>query len=601
MKEMAVDYYYIGSCDCHNSEYVCDYYKLREYVSGFNGSAGSLIITQQDAYLWTDGRYFIQAEEQLKGSGFELMKIGEEGVPKISEYLKKHMQEGEVLGYDASCVPAKTEKDMLKPLQHMLKEGKIAVRKDVTIASLLWDREGTRKKLEFHEIVPFPFEYAGESVEKKCERLTKYMKENKKDGYIISSLDEIAWLVNLRGDDIPCNPVFFSYFIWYRGQSYLYCAMDQLSQESQQQLAKSKIELRQYDTFYNDLMTLSGELIADERLINAKIADVLRKKSKKEIFVNSPVTLWKAIKNKNEIAGEKACHVEDGIAMVNFMYWLKKICHFNAEGILTDENEMPVTEILAAKRLEQERSFRMHYQGPSFDPIVAVKEHGAIVHYSADEASNARFVKDTFVLMDTGGQYLNGTTDITRTIVLGEVKEEQKRLYTAVLKGNLRIQNAVFKKGSRGENLDILAREALWRMGYDYNHGTGHGVGCCLNVHEGPVSIRFRITETELASAKLEPGMITSNEPGVYIENEYGIRLENMLVCIPYTQTGNGEFYTFDVLTLVPWELDAILVEELNPEERELLNNYHEKVYNTLKPYLEPEVASWLREAAQAI
>ena len=606
MKEREVDYYYIGSYDCHNSEYVCDYYKLREYISGFTGSAGSLLITPKEAFLWTDGRYFIQAKQQLKDSGFSLMASGEEGVPKISEYLAKNMADGSVLGYDASLLPAKTERELLEPIKKRLEEKEITVCKDITFAADLWEQEGDRSKLEPKEIVPFPIEYAGESVKHKLERLSEYMKEQKKDGYVISSLDEIAWLNNLRGDDIPCNPVFFAYYIWYRENGYLYCATDKLSKESRRQLEESSITICEYDNFYTDLMNFSGTFIADESRINAKIADIISQKNSKETnhkepFVKSPIALWKSIKNEKEIAGERACHVQDGVAMVNFMYWLKKVCHFNTEGILVDENEVTVTEISAAKRLEEERLLGKHYQGPSFDPIVAVREHGAIVHYSADEDSNIPLCKDTFVLMDTGGQYLEGTTDITRTFVLGQVNEEQKRLYTAVLKGNLRIQNAVFKKDCRGENLDILARESLWRMGYDYNHGTGHGVGCYLNVHEGPVNIRFRIADENAASAKLESGMITSNEPGVYIENEYGIRLENMLVCIPCANTKYGEFYSFDVLTLVPWELDAIIPACLNEDERNLLNAYHEQVYSTLEPYLKPEVAAWLRTITKAI
>lgn len=601
MKKEQVDIYYIGSQDCHNSEYVSDYYKLREYVSGFTGSAGSLIITEKEAILWTDGRYFLQAQEQLKDSGFTLYKAGEEGVPTMAQYLFTHVKKHMVIGYDASLLPAKQEENLLRKIKKQIETGEITVRKNITFAADLWNESGTRPALLFQKISLYPLEYAGETVKEKVNRIKTYVEESKKDGYILASLDEIAWLCNLRGEDVPCNPVFFSYFIWNKKQAVLYCAKEQLTKEAEKMLLENGVMVQKYEQFYADLEQLQGEYIADDTLINAKIHDILLRKCQKTSSIASRVMQWKAVKNKVEVEGERQCHIQDGIAMVKFLYWLKKICHFNQKGYLEDENGCLVTELSAAIRLEQERQQGYHYKGASFDPIVACKEHGAIVHYSADETTNIPLQKDTFVLMDTGGQYLEGTTDITRTIALGQVTDAMKQLYTAVLCGNLQLQHTIFKKGARGENLDIVARQPLWRLGYDYNHGTGHGVGCYLNVHEGPVALRFKLDKKNTMSAVLEPGMITSNEPGVYLPGEFGIRLENMLLCEKKKETEWGVFYGFCPLTMVPWDLDAVDVQMMTQEERNMLNAYHKLVFETLLPHLEGEPLQWLKEATKEI
>jgi Xaa-Pro aminopeptidase len=355
------------------------------------------------------------------------------------------------------------------------------------------------------------------------------------------------------------------------------------------------VVLQPYDRFYPDLQTCQRPVCADKNSANVTILNAVNDSGGK--WIPSPLALWKAVKNAQEIAGERSAHVKDGVAMVNFLYWLKHL-HANRAGVLLDEDGNAVTELTAAARLEQERALQEGYVGPSFAPIIAAGAHGAIVHYSATDESAAELTRNQFVLMDTGGQYLDGTTDITRTVALGAVSGQMKSIYTAVLCGHLDLTHALFAKGCRGENLDVIARMPIWKKGYDYQHGTGHGVGCYLNVHEGPVSIRTRIYDDERNSAVFEPGMITSNEPGVYVAGEFGVRLENMLVCVERTKTDYQTFYGFEPLTLVPFDKDALLLEEVH---RELLNQYHLAVYQALSGQLEPEVDDWLFDITRPI
>lgn len=595
MKKQQIDLYYVLSEDDHNSEYVAPYYQCREYLSGFTGSAGSLLVTQTEAFLWTDGRYFLQAEQELTNTGITLMRMGIEGVPTVAQWIWQHGQDGMTLGYDGRTMNAALEEQLL---EEIAKHINIVVKPDLDLAGAVWEQTGMRPAIAFHPVVEWPLCYAGQSAEAKCRKLRDYLKEQQIPTYVITELSEIAWLLNLRGSDVSCNPVFLSYLIVTEEEFMLYASREQFSGEVVTQLSRIGVKVCEYNCFYTDLESVSGLVFADRRSVNANVYHKVLESGGKS--VTSPVKLWKAVKNETEIAGEQNAHLKDGAAFVTFLYWLKHLEQDRA-GYLMDEAGERVTEISAAARLEKERWKQPLYTGASFEPIVAAAEHGAIVHYSATKESNACLRKDTFVLMDTGGQYLDGTTDITRTVVLGNVTARMKELYTSVLCGNLELMDAVFARGCRGENLDILARMPLWRMGYDFQHGTGHGVGCYLNVHEGPVSIRSHIYEDERNSAVFQPGMIVSDEPGVYLTGEFGIRLENMILCVERGRTAYQDFLGFEALTMVPWDRDAILTENLTEKQKELLNSYHQLVYNSLSNRLEPEVSDWLFEITRPV
>lgn len=595
MKEQQVDFYYVPSEDDHNSEYVAPHFQCRAFLSGFTGSAGTLLVTQKEAFLWTDGRYFLQAQEQLKDSGITLMRMGCKGVPTIEQWLLENGWENMVLGYDGRTMNARREKQLL---QQISSRYPVSERIHLDFVGTVWEQEETRPQLDFHPVVEWPLCYAGESGESKCERLRSYLKEKKVTAYVMTELSEIAWLLNLRGTDVECSPVFLSYLLVTPEELRLYASLSAFPEELAENLKNIGVRLYDYHSFYEDLQNYEGRLWADAATVNAWVYHKVVKSGGES--VPSPIPLWKAVKNETEIDGERQAHIRDGVAMVNFLYWLKHR-ETDSSGCLLDEEGKAVTEISAAQHLEEERMRQENYMGPSFAPIVAVGEHGAIVHYSATKESNAELTENTFVLMDTGGQYLEGTTDVTRTVVLGKVTPRMKELYTAVLQGNLELMNALFAKGARGENLDILARTPLWRKGYDYNHGTGHGVGCYLNVHEGPVSIRSHIYDDGRNSAVFAPGMITSDEPGVYVSGEFGIRLENMLVCVEREKTDYQEFLGFEPLTMVPWDRDAILPEQMSEEQKVLLNSYQQLVYNNLVPFLEPSVGDWLFEVTRPI
>ncbi len=587
MKQQKLDYYYVVSQDDHNSEYVAEHYRCREYLSGFTGSAGSLLITANEAMLWTDGRYHLQAEQQLAGSGITLMKYGNEGVPDVQCWLSKHGISGGAIGYDGRTVSAQFE----QRIKSCLKDKDFSFYADCDLAGSLWQKAGVRPKLAFHKITDYPICYSGESREDKCRRFCDWIQEKGIEYYVVTELDEIAWLMNLRGCDIASNPVFLSYLIASKDSIKLYVNTSAIEEELLDMLHECNVSALPYDRFYQDIDELKGAVHADINSVNARVWKKVLE-SGGEHFT-SPIKLWKGIKNKTEIEGERKAHLRDGVALVNFLYWLKHLKK-NRNGYFIDEQGEQVTELLLSKRLEEERAKQGNYMEPSFDPIVAFGEHGAIVHYSATEESNVPIREGGLLLMDTGAQYLEGTTDITRTIALGDITPRMKELYTAVLCGNLELSNVLFAKGCRGENLDIVARTPLWKLGYDFNHGTGHGVGCYLNVHEAPVSIRTRIYDDDRNSAEFKPGMIVSNEPGVYVNGEFGIRLENMMLCVEKSKTDYQEFYAFEPLTLVPWDKDALLPDEMTEQQKEWLNYYQQLVYNSLSGQLEPEVDDWL-------
>ena len=585
MQQDGIDYYYIPTNDFHGSEYVADYFKCREYMSGFTGSAGSLLVSATEAGLWTDGRYFLQAEAQLAGSGITLYRMGEPGVPKIFEYIAQHIQPGQCLGFDGRMVDAFYALQLKKIVES--KGARLVTEFDLVGA--VWYN---RPWLEAKPAYSLSTQYTGVERGEKLDAICKWLDTRKADMLVITSLDDIAWALNIRGEDIHCCPVVLSYLVIKPLERILFANKSAFSTRLRQELARDSVLLREYDEIYDYLAAVpaGSRVVMDMHVANYQLVNSVPQNSK---IVNAvcPTKMMKAVKNPAEIAGEKIAHIKDGVALVRFMYWLKQ-----------NIQKIPLTERLAAAQLEAFRGSVGDYMGPSFDPIAAYGPHGAIVHYSATEETDARILTEGFLLLDTGGHYLQGTTDVTRTILLGqEATPEEKKYYTAVLCGNLRLAAAKFKKGCSGVALDILARQPLWDMGCDFNHGTGHGVGCLLNVHEGPNAIRYRIVAQPDGNVELQPGMITSDEPGVYLEGKFGIRLENLLLCVEKEQNEFGQFLGFEALTLAPVERDAIDPSQMTQQDKLLLNEYHEKVYDTISPYLDRNEAEWLMDACAPI
>lgn len=580
MREEGVDAYYIPTNDFHGSEYVGDYFKTREYISGFTGSAGTVIITQKEAGLWTDGRYYIQAEKQLEGSGIRLFRSGQEGVPNTSEYLESILKDGQVLGCDGRLVT----QDWVTKMQQ-----KFTLRCDLDLVGDIWEDRSERSA---EAVWLLDTQYAGCSREDKLSRLWEWMKSQEYDYYILTSLDDIAWLLNIRGGDIPCNPVVLSNAVFQQDKGVLFCAEKAVSDEVKQALQNAKIFVEEYDAVEESVRELGHDkcVAVDYRVINAHLCGQIPE-GNTIVDVINPTTLWKAVKNETEINNVRQAHIKDGVAITKLLYWLRH--HIE---------DTPLTEISVTEKLEELRKLDKDYLGPSFETIAGYAAHGAIVHYSATPETDFPLQSDSFLLLDMGGQYYQGTTDITRTVLLAKkATGEQRKFYTTVLRGNLNLAAAKFKQGATGVSLDILARGPLWEIGCDYEHGTGHGVGYLLNVHEGPNAIRFRISDAPEKNVPLQPGMLTSNEPGVYLENQYGIRLENLILCVEAEKTEFGQFLQFETLTLVPFDRRAIAPELMNSREKILLNEYHERVYQTIAPYLTRQEQEWLRDECAPI
>ena len=584
MKKKNIDFYIVCTDDFHGSEYVGDYFKAREYLSGFTGSSGTLIIGQKEVLLWTDGRYFLQADEQLKGSEIQLMKMGMEGVDTISEYLKKNVPHGGCVGYDGRCVTIAFAKE----IQNSLKEKEVIFQSEWDLVEEVWTN---RPALSAKPVWELDCSITGHSRDNDLQKVREQMKDIGADFFVLTSLDDIAWLLGLRGNDILCNPVFLSYLLIGEKEACLYVNSKIISRSIAEKLAKDNITIKEYNAIYEDLkeLSVSDTILIDETHANERIRQSIPKEMKR-INQISPVTLMKAIKTKEECEHMRIAHLKDGVAVTKFMYWLKN-----------NVGKQEITEISSAKKLEEYRKLQEGYLQPSFDPIIAYAEHGAIVHYSATKESDKELKSKGLCLADTGGQYMDGTTDITRTFALGELTEEEKRAYTLVLMGHINLASAHFMYGTRGVNLDYIARKPLWEHGLDYNHGTGHGVGFLLNVHEAPNAFRYKLLPQMQYNAVMEEGMITSNEPGVYIEDKFGVRLENLILCKKAQKTEYGQFMEFETLTLVPFDLDAVDVSLLSKEQRDWLNKYHERVRNILSEYLDLDERVWLEKATRAI
>ena len=580
MKENGFSAFVFPSSDPHNSEYVADYWKSREWISGFSGSAGTAVVTLEHAALWTDSRYFIAAEKELNGTDFQLMKLRVEGTPSVSEWLASELStyEKAVVGLDGNV---NSFAGVAAMEQELATKGNITVRTDTDPMTDLWT---DRPVIPDSIVCLHPLKYSGESTSSKISRVRKHLLECGADGLLVTALDEIAWVLNLRGSDVHCNPVFISYLLISPEKVTLYINNAKLSAEVKAYLASEKIDIKAYEAVVEGLRSYMGKsLLVDMSSTNYSLATAIP--FEKVCSGVSPVVTLKAVKNKVEQDGFRAAMLRDGVAVVKFLAWLKSAVEAGGQ-----------TEISLDERLTTLRTEQPKFKGISFDTIVGYEAHGAIVHYEATPETNIPIEPHGLVLIDSGAQYLDGTTDITRTIALGELTEEQRRVYTLVLKGHIQLDMCRFPAGACGSQVDALARAPMWREGYNYMHGTGHGVGSYLNVHEGPHQIRM-----EWRSAPLQAGMTVTNEPGIYLEGKFGVRIENTLLIVPAETTAFGDFLKFETLTLAPIDTAPIVLEMLSAEEREWLNNYHRRVYESLSPHLTEGEKEWLRVATLPI
>ena len=579
MKERNIDAYIIPTNDFHGSEYVGDYFKARSFISGFTGSSGTVVVTLTEAGLWTDGRYFLQAEDQLKDSTIDLYKDGEPGVLKLTEFLKLKLPKTCKIGFDGRVVSS----FFVDIIKKELNDKKVEISFEEDLIDLVWDNRPSISKEPAYELDVI---YSGLERTEKINKVKEHLKTLNANRLVLTSLDDIAWLFNIRGNDVACNPVVLSYAVISLDETILYVNDGVISAELLNKFSAENISVRNYFSIYADVSSYDKEdvVVYQKNKVNYALCSLI--KVNKVIDEINYTTILKAEKNEVEIKNAYYAHLKDGIAVTKFIYWLK-----------TNVGKIEMDEISVSDKLEEFRSMQPNFKGISFETIAGYKEHGAIIHYFATPETNIKVYPKSFLLVDSGGQYLEGTTDITRTISMGELSDKEKLCYTLVLKGHLALSNAVFKSGTSGVQLDILARMPLYQYGYNYNHGTGHGVGSFLNVHEGPQNI----SPAMRANYEFKEGMITSNEPGVYLPNEFGVRIENLVVCKKDKSTDFGDFLKFDDLTLVPYDIEAIDQSLLTQEEKVLIHKYHERVYESLKDYLTKEELTWLKSIKEAI
>ena len=578
MKKRNIDAYVIPTDDFHGSEYVGAHFKCREYISGFTGSAGTLVVTKESAALWTDGRYFLQAADQLKGSTIDLMKMGEPDVPEISEYIAAKLPEKAKVGFDGRTVM----EGFAEKLTDAAKDKTIRLCGDEDLVGLVWN---DRPDLSKEPVWEVPTGTAGMSRAEKLSKVREKIKEAGADMLVMACLEENAWLLNLRGGDVQSTPVFLSYMVIEETEARLFAAKEIFSPAIRKALADDGIRIMAYSGVERYLKANSeGKTIwADPASVNWRLMNCM-KKAVRIIKKADPVQMMKAVKNTTEREGMADAHVKDGVAMVRFLYWLKK-----------NVGQIKMTELSAAEKLHEFRSEQTGFLEDSFNTIMGYGPHGAIIHYGATKESDAEIFAKGLLLIDSGGHYNNGTTDITRTVVCGEVTDEEKRAFTLVLKGHLNLQNAIFRHGCGGEALDILARQPLWDEKMDYNHGTGHGVGFILSVHEGPQRIHWNAAMT--GKKTIEDGMVISNEPGLYIEGKFGVRHENLVLCETTEENEFGKFMHFKALTMVPIDKAGIDISLMSRRDIERLNAYHKQVWKAISTYLEGEEKEWLKEA----
>ncbi|WP_028911635.1 aminopeptidase P family protein [Prevotella sp. MA2016] len=577
MKREHLAAFIFPSTDPHQGEYVPDHWKGREFISGFNGSAGTAVVTLTSAALWTDSRYFIAAADQLKGTGIQLMKLKMPDTPTIAEWIGSECGAGAEVGLDGYCSSVNSVKELIADLRQL---GGITLRTNLDPLARIWT---DRPTIPEHPVEIYPLKYAGESCHEKIARIRKALRQKHADGMLMSALDDIAWTLNLRGTDVHCNPVFVSYLLISTQSVTLYINKVKLSPEVLAYLKAEGVGVAPYEAVAKGLKDyFEYNILLDPDEVNYTL---FKQVNCEIVEAESPVKRMKTIKNAAEIEGFKSAMLKDGIAMVKFLSWLKPAVEAGGQ-----------TEISIDKKLTSLRAEQPLYRDISFDTIAGYQAHGAIVHYEATPETDIPLKPEGFLLLDSGAQYLDGTTDITRTIALGPLTEEQKRVYTLVLKGHIQIELCKFPAGASGTQIDILAREALWREGLNYLHGTGHGVGTYLNVHEGPHQFRM-----EWKPAPLVAGMTITDEPGIYLEGKFGVRVENTLLITPYKETQFGQFLRFESLTLCPIDTTPIIKDLLLAEEIDWLNQYHQRVFDTLSPHLDDDVKAWLKEACHPV
>ena len=564
------------STDPHQGEYVPDHWKGREFISGFNGSAGTAVVTLTSAALWTDSRYFLAAEAQLKGTEFQLMKLKMEGTPTIAEWIGKECGAGAEVAVDGMVNSTSSVRELIAELR---KQGGITLRTNFDPLAQIWQ---DRPPIPQNSVEEHPLVYAGEAANVKIARIRQALRKLHADGMLVAALDDIAWTLNLRGSDVHCNPVFVSYLLISSSAVTLYINKEKLTPEVLTYLKGEGVGVDAYENVQKGLKDyFEYNILLDPDEVNYTLFNAV---TREVIEAESPVKQMKTIKNDTEIAGFKQAMQKDGIAMVKFLRWLDEQMSF-------PQGE-PLTEISVADKLTSLRAEQTLFKGVSFDTIAGYEAHGAIVHYEATPETDVPLEPKGFLLLDSGAQYLEGTTDITRTIALGPLTEEQRRVYTLVLKGHIQIELCRFPSGSSGTQLDILARKDMWRAGMNYLHGTGHGVGSYLNVHEGPHQIRM-----EWKPAPLVAGMTVTDEPGIYLAGKFGVRIENTLLITYYNETEFGKFLQFEPLTLCPIDKKPIIKEMMLPEEIEWLDQYHQRVLDALSPRLDDDEIEWLQEA----
>lgn len=583
MQNAGVDFYLIPTADYHNSEYVSDFFKVREYFCGFTGSNGTLVVWRDGVGLWTDGRYFIQAEKELEGTGVELFRMMNEGVPTIEEFLKEKMQNGQTLGFDGMVVST----GIGLGLEKALKEKGIKFLYDNDIAGSLW-RE--RPSLPAGEVRGLPEEITGLSYKEKLAQVMEKAEQCGAEAFFLSKLDDLMWLFNIRGCDVECNPVALAYGYFTKEESVLFVQNKALNLEVKSYLSANNIVIKEYADVAEHLRALpeGNKVLVDKRYTSYALYKCLTEKQEL-VEKNNPTELLKSVKNPVELQNMEKIYIKDSVAVTRFIYWLKQ-----------NIGKVEITEISAADKLEEFRREIPEFLDLSFPTISAYKENAAMMHYDPSPEKPVVLQAEGLLLVDSGGQYLGGTTDITRTIVLGPVSDEIKKHYTLTAAGMLELTNARWIYGCTGRNLDILARRPLWNIDIDYQCGTGHGVGYILNVHEGPQNLRWRFAPG-MQEAVLEAGMDVTNEPGVYIAGSHGIRIENVMVAKNAEKNEYGQFMYFDTLTYAPIDLEAIDVRYLTTEQKNYLNEYHEEVYKRVAPWLSLEEQVWLKEVTRKI
>ena len=580
MRREKLDAFIFPSTDPHNSEYVPDRWKGREWISGFNGSAGTAVVTLHSAALWTDSRYFLAAEEQLSGTEFQLMKIKIEGTPTVSEWLGQQLRDtdGVQVGVDGLVNSVASVEALISDLRH---EGGITVRTNLDPLDAIWT---DRPAVPTDKVNIQPMEFAGETAGSKLERIRKALRALHADGMLVSALDDIAWTLNLRGTDVHCNPVFVSYLLISSSEATLYINKEKLTAEVEDYLHGQGVQTAAYDAVRQGICEYAEyNILLDPNETNYTLSRLVR--VQEVVRHVSPIPAMKAVKNEAEIRGYRSAMLKDGIALVKFLRWLKPAVEEGGQ-----------TEISIDRKLTGLRAEQPLFRDISFDTIAGYGVHGAIVHYEATPETDIPLEPRGFLLLDSGAQYQDGTTDITRTIALGPVTDYEKHIYTLVLKGHIQLELCKFPSGASGTQMDILAREAMWREGLNYLHGTGHGVGSYLNVHEGPHQFRM-----EWMPAPFVEHMTVTDEPGIYLPGRFGVRTENTLIITHYKDTEFGRFLQFEPLTLCPIDTTPILKDELLDEEVQWLNDYHQHVYDVLAPHLDGADLEWLREATQPI